>query len=53
MTSSKDIVYVGIDIAKVKNDVRIELPNGRIQKFAVVNRKEDFDRLGACPKIIN
>ena len=45
MTSSKDIVYVGIDIAKVKNDVRIELPNGRIQRFAVVNRKEDYDRL--------
>ncbi len=45
MTSSKDIVYVGIDIAKVRNDVRVELPDGRVRKFKMVNRKEDFDNL--------
>jgi transposase len=40
-----DIVYVGIDIAKVRNDVRVELPDGRVQRFKVANRKEDYDRL--------
>ena len=45
MASSKDIVYVGIDIAKRKNDVQVELPNGRRQRFTVVNRLEDFERL--------
>jgi transposase len=42
---AKDIVYVGIDIAKARNDVRMELPNGKVQRFKVVNRKEDYDRL--------
>lgn len=42
---AKDIVYVGIDIAKARNDVRVELPNGKVQRFKVVNRKEDYDRL--------
>ena len=42
---AKDIVYVGIDIAKVRNDVRVELPDGRVRKFKMVNRKEDFDNL--------
>jgi len=42
---AKDIVYVGIDIAKARNDVRVELPNGKVHRFKVVNRKEDYDRL--------
>ncbi len=42
---TKDIVYVGIDIAKARNDVRVELPDGRVRKFKMVNRKEDFDNL--------
>jgi transposase len=45
MTSSKDIVYVGIDIAKHKNDVMVELPNNKRQKFTVINRQEDFEKL--------
>jgi len=42
---TKDIVYVGIDIAKVRNDVRVELSDGKVQRFKVTNRKEDYDRL--------
>jgi len=42
---TKDIVYVGIDIAKVRNDVRVELSDGKIQRFTVINKKEDYDRL--------
>ena len=45
MTRSKNIVYVGIDIAKRKNDVQVELPNNKRQRFTVVNRLEDFERL--------
>jgi len=42
---TKDIVYVGIDIAKRRNDVRVELPDGKIQRFKMVNRKEDYGKL--------
>ncbi len=42
---TKDIVYVGIDIAKVRNDVRVELPDGKVRKFKMLNRKEDFNNL--------
>ena len=28
---TKDIVYVGIDIAKVRNDVRVELSDGKVR----------------------
>lgn len=42
---TEDIVYVGIDIAKVRNDVRVELSDGKVQRFKVTNRKEDYDRL--------
>ena len=42
---TKDIVYVGIDIAKARNDVRVELSDGKVQRFKVTNRKEDYDRM--------
>lgn len=45
MTCPKDIVYVGIDIAKRKNDVMVKFPNKEQKRFKVVNRLEDFKRL--------
>jgi len=42
---TKYIVYVGIDIAKARNDVRVELPDGKVQRFKVANKKEDYDKL--------
>ncbi len=40
--NAKDIVLVGIDIAKAKNDVLVQLPNGTRKKFKVANKMNDY-----------
>jgi len=42
---SKPILYVAIDIAKIKNDVLVELPNGSKRKMKVFNRLDDYKAL--------
>ncbi len=42
MMNNQRIVYVGIDIAKVKNDVLVEYPNGDRKRMKVLNRLDDF-----------
>ncbi len=44
---SKSILYVAIDIAKIKNDVLVELPNGSRRKMKVFNRHDDYEALVA------
>lgn len=53
MMKSESIVYVGIDIAKIKNDVLVELPNGTRKKMKVLNRLGDFQDFASYLKSLN
>lgn len=37
-----DVVLVAIDIAKARNDVLVQLPNGTKKKFKIANKMKDF-----------
>jgi transposase len=39
---AKELVFVAIDVAKLKNDVLVELPNGSRKMMKVMNNKSDF-----------
>ncbi len=38
----RERIFVAIDVAKAKNDVLIEYPDGKRKRMTVVNRMEDF-----------
>jgi len=42
MSQEKDTVLVAIDIAKSRNDVLVELPDGRRRRFVVPNNREGY-----------
>nr|WP_106183767.1 hypothetical protein [Legionella pneumophila] len=42
VSSIKDAVLVAIDIAKARNDVLVQLPNGTKKKFKVANKMKDY-----------
>lgn len=49
MTTARDITnpltLVAIDIAKRRNDVLVELPDGKTRSFKVANKRSDFRKL--------
>ncbi len=40
-------ILVAIDIAKARNDVLVELPNGSRRKFKVANKFEDYQEFAS------
>jgi transposase len=40
--NTKEVVFVAIDIAKARNDVVVEFPDGKRKKFKVANAMEDY-----------
>jgi len=46
-------VLVAMDIAKLKNDVLVELPSGKQKRLKIANRKADYDEFVAYLKSLN
>jgi len=44
---SENSVCIAIDVAKLKHDVLVKLPNGKTRSFKVANSSSDFDKLCA------
>ncbi len=51
--STNEIIFVAIDIAKLRNDVCIELPNGSLKRFKVANQMEDYQQFSEYLKSFN
>jgi len=52
-SSTQSTVFVAIDVAKLKHDVFVKLPNGKNNSFKIANNKLDFDKLSAYLKSLN
>lgn len=42
LSNKKNIVLVAIDVAKARNDILVELPNGNRKKLKVANMEKDY-----------
>jgi len=52
-SNTNNVIWVAIDVAKAKNDVLIELPDGKRKKFKMANSLTDFKELVRYLKAFN
>ena len=53
ISTTSEHVLVAIDIAKLKHDIFVKLPDGKTKTFKIANNHVDFDKLSAYLKSLN